>query len=80
VILLCGAGTRIGVSGLRGALTIPLALALPPEALSRDLIVAMSAGVVLFTLLFQGLTLPPHLRRLGLVAEPVRSTSDEYGR
>jgi CPA1 family monovalent cation:H+ antiporter len=54
-------------SGLRGALTITLALALPPEAPSRDLIVAMSFGVVLFTLLVQGLSLPMLLRRLGLV-------------
>jgi monovalent cation:H+ antiporter, CPA1 family len=54
-------------SGLRGALTITLALALPPEAPSRDLIVAMSFGVVLFTLLVQGLSLPLLLRRLGLV-------------
>jgi CPA1 family monovalent cation:H+ antiporter len=73
-------------SGLRGALTITLALALPPEAPSRDLIVAMSFGVVLFTLLVQGLSLPLLLRRLGLVqpgrlvAEPVRNTPDEYGR
>jgi monovalent cation:H+ antiporter, CPA1 family len=56
-------------SGLRGALTITLALALalPPEAPSRDLIVAMSFGVVLFALLVQGLSLPLLLRRLGLV-------------
>jgi CPA1 family monovalent cation:H+ antiporter len=70
-------------SGLRGALTITLALALPPEAPSRDLIVAMSFGVVLFTMLVQGLSLALLLRRLGLVqpgvsiaagnpAEPVR--------
>jgi NhaP-type Na+/H+ or K+/H+ antiporter len=52
-------------SGLRGALTITLALALPPEAPSRDLIVAMSFGVVLFTLLVQGLSLPLLLRHLG---------------
>ena len=49
-------------SGLRGALTITLALALPPDAPSRDLIVAMSFGVVLFTLLVQGLSLPLLLR------------------
>ena len=71
-------------SGLHGALTITLALALPPEAPSRDLIVAMSFGVVLFTLLVQGLSLPLLLRLLGLVqpggpvasgnpAEPVRN-------
>ena len=55
-------------SDLRGALTITLALALPPQAPNRELIVAMSFGVVLFTLLVQGLSLPLLLRRLGLVA------------
>ncbi len=54
-------------SGLRGALTVTLALALPPEAPERDLLVAMSFGVVLFTLLVQGMTLPLLLRKLGLV-------------
>jgi len=54
-------------SGLRGALTVTLALALPPEAPERDLLVAMSFGVVLFTLLVQGMSLPLLLRKLGLV-------------
>jgi CPA1 family monovalent cation:H+ antiporter len=53
-------------SGLRGALTITLALALPPEIPQRQLLVTMSFGVVLFTLLAQGLTLPWLMRRLGL--------------
>jgi CPA1 family monovalent cation:H+ antiporter len=53
-------------SGLRGALTITLALALPPEMPQRTLLVTMSFGVVLFTLLAQGLTLPFLLRRLGM--------------
>jgi len=54
-------------SGLRGALTVTLALALPPEAPERDLLVAMSFSVVLFTLLVQGMSLPLLLRKLGLV-------------
>ncbi|MDQ6673164.1 MAG: sodium:proton antiporter [Chloroflexota bacterium] len=53
--------------GLRGALTITLALALPPETPDRELLVAMSFGVVLFTLLVQGMSLPLLLRQLGLV-------------
>jgi monovalent cation:H+ antiporter, CPA1 family len=59
-------------SGLRGALTITLALALPSETPERDLLVAMSFGVVLITLLVQGMSLPLLLRHLGLV-HPHRS-------
>ncbi len=54
-------------SGLRGALTITLVLALPAETPNRDLLLAMSFAVVLFTLVVQALTLPLLLRRLGLV-------------
>ncbi len=53
-------------SGLRGALTITLVLALPPETPGRDLLLAMSFGVVLFSLVVQGLSLPLLLRSLGL--------------
>ena len=52
--------------GLRGALTITLALSLPATIAERDLLIAMAFGVVLFTLLVQGLTLPLVVRRLGL--------------
>lgn len=54
-------------SGLRGALTIALALALPAGVPHRQQVIAMSFGVVLFTLFVQGLTLPALLRQLGLV-------------
>lgn len=53
-------------AGLRGALTIALALALPATTPHRDQIIAMAFGVVLFTLIVQGLSLPVLLRRLGL--------------
>ncbi len=53
-------------SGLRGALTIALALGLPPETPQRDLLIVMAFGVVLFSLVVQGLTLPLRLRQLGL--------------
>jgi CPA1 family monovalent cation:H+ antiporter len=52
--------------GLRGALTITLALALPPDFPDRQLLVAMAFGVVLFTLLVQGVTLSLVVRRAGL--------------
>lgn len=52
-------------AGLRGALSLALALALPLSLPSRDLLIAATYGVVLFTLLVQGLTLRFLLRRLG---------------
>jgi monovalent cation:H+ antiporter, CPA1 family len=55
--------------GLRGALTITLALALPPQLAERQLLIAMAFGVVLFTLLVQGVTLSPVVRRAGLGSE-----------
>ena len=54
--------------GLRGALTITLALALPPEFPERQLMIAMAFGVVLFSLLVQGVTLSLLVRRTGLAA------------
>ncbi|HTD79919.1 MAG TPA: cation:proton antiporter, partial [Chloroflexota bacterium] len=52
--------------GLRGALTITLALALPAEFPERQLLIAMAFGVVLFTLLVQGITLSLVVQRTGL--------------
>ncbi|MDQ6673667.1 MAG: cation:proton antiporter [Chloroflexota bacterium] len=51
--------------GLRGALTITLALALPMQMPDRQLLIAMAFGVVLFSLLVQGVTLSPVIRRAG---------------
>jgi CPA1 family monovalent cation:H+ antiporter len=54
--------------GLRGAIALALALSLPATlGVDRDVIATMAFGVVLFTLLGQGLTLSPLLRRLRLV-------------
>ena len=52
--------------GLRGALSMALALALDKNVPQRDAIVTATFGVVLFSLLAQGMTLGPLLRRLGL--------------
>jgi len=54
--------------GLRGALSMVLALALGADLEHRALIVTMTTGVVLLTLLVQGLTMAPLLRRFGLAA------------
>lgn len=53
-------------AGLRGALTLALALGLPLATPSRELLIHMAFGVVLFTLIAQGLTLPLLIHGLGL--------------
>ena len=54
--------------GLRGALSMVLALSLPMSA-HRPLLVTMTFGVVLLSILVQGLTMAPLLRWLGIVQE-----------
>jgi CPA1 family monovalent cation:H+ antiporter len=52
--------------GLRGAISLALALSLPAEMPARAQLQAMTFGVVLFTLLAQGTTIQYLLERLGL--------------
>jgi CPA1 family monovalent cation:H+ antiporter len=53
--------------GLRGGLSMVLALALPQEFPHRSLLVTMTFGVVLLSIVLQGLSMSPLLRRLGVV-------------
>jgi CPA1 family monovalent cation:H+ antiporter len=53
--------------GLRGALALALALALPPELPQRDEIVVISFAVVAFSIFAQGLSMKPLLRAAGQV-------------
>lgn len=68
--------------GLRGSLALALALSIPLTVgvgvpfPNRDLILVMTFGVILFSLLVQGLTMEPLLRRLGLIDR--RDQQDEY--
>jgi CPA1 family monovalent cation:H+ antiporter len=68
--------------GLRGSIALALALSLPTTIgvgvafPDRDLILVMTFGVILFSLLVQGLTMEPLLRRLGLIDR--REQRDEY--
>lgn len=55
-------------SGLRGALSLALVLALPLEVPSRDALIISTYAVVLFTLLVQGFSLRFILRRLPSVS------------
>jgi monovalent cation:H+ antiporter, CPA1 family len=59
--------------GLRGAVSIALALSVPENIPGRDAIVATVFGTVLFTLLVPGLTIQPLLARLDLLGDqPMR--------
>lgn len=51
--------------GLRGALALALALSLPPEMAMRNDIVIATFGVVTFSIVVQGLTIPMLIRILG---------------
>jgi monovalent cation/hydrogen antiporter len=72
-----GAAARVVIawSGLRGAVSLATALALPLETDAgaqlpgRDLIVFVTFAVVLVTVVGQGLTLPALIRRLGVAAD-----------
>ncbi len=57
-------------SGLRGALSLALVLALPTSIPTRDVLLASTAAVVLFTLLAQGSSLRWVLNRLPTVMQP----------
>jgi CPA1 family monovalent cation:H+ antiporter len=59
---------------MRGAVSLAAALALPQSFPERDLLVFLTFCVIVATLVGQGLTLPPLIRRLGLV------TRDEQDR
>jgi CPA1 family monovalent cation:H+ antiporter len=54
--------------GLRGALSMVLALGLVADFPHRDLLITMTYGVVILSLLVQGLTMPWLLRWFGVVA------------
>ena len=62
----------LGWSGMRGAVSLAAALALPLEGAAgqpfpgRNLIVFVTFGVIFVTLVVQGLTLPTLIRRLGV--------------
>ena len=56
--------------GLRGALALALALGLPESLPGRDEILAVTFLVVAFSILVQGITFVPLLKKLGLLAPP----------
>lgn len=64
--------------GLRGSLSMVLVLGLPLTLPHRDLIITMTFGVVILSILVQGLTMGPLLKLLKLVG--VRPAEGDYDR
>jgi CPA1 family monovalent cation:H+ antiporter len=63
--------------GLRGAISLALALSLPASLGEQGtLIRSMAFGVVLFTLLVQGITMKPFINRMGLIEK--NEAQEEY--
>jgi CPA1 family monovalent cation:H+ antiporter len=55
--------------GLRGAVSMALVLSLPITLENRSLLTTLAFGYVLFSLLLQGLSMPPLLRLLGFMRQ-----------
>ena len=80
-----GAAPRVvvGWAGMRGAVSLAAALALPLETDAgtplpgRDLILFITFVLILFTVVVQGLTLPALVRRLGVGAEESHADEEE---
>ena len=66
--------------GLRGALPMVLVLSLAREFPHRDLLVTMTFGVVMISLLVHGMSISPLLRRLGIVEGRAHLQAYEFAR
>jgi CPA1 family monovalent cation:H+ antiporter len=55
--------------GLRGAVSMALVLSLPMSLENRSLLTTLAFGYVLFSLLLQGLSMPPLIRLLGFTRQ-----------
>jgi monovalent cation/hydrogen antiporter len=70
----------IGWSGMRGAVSLAAALALPLDFPMRNLILFLTFSVILATLVLQGLTLPALIRRLRLEDDDSEEREELKGR
>jgi len=76
----------IAWTGMRGVISLAAALALPFETASgapfpgRDLIIFLTFSVILATLVFQGLSLPPLIKALGLEDDRIGEREENKGR
>jgi monovalent cation/hydrogen antiporter len=76
----------VGWTGMRGVIALAAAISLP-ETLAdgspfphRNLIIFLTFSVILVTLVFQGLTLPPLIRALGLARTSTPSGEEQEAR
>jgi CPA1 family monovalent cation:H+ antiporter len=74
--VLSWAGTR-GVMPLAAALSIPLTAAGGAPLPHRALVLVLTTGVVVLTLVVQGFTLAPVVRRSGIALEPEHTAREE---
>jgi CPA1 family monovalent cation:H+ antiporter len=69
--------TIVGWAGMRGAVSLAAALALPADFPSRDEILFLTFAVIFATLVLQGLTLAPLIRMLGVVDDGTDEEREE---
>ena len=67
-------------AGMRGAVSLAAALALPLDFPQRALILFLTFCVIVATLIGQGLSLPFLIRRLGIVASSAPDTEEAHAR
>jgi NhaP-type Na+/H+ or K+/H+ antiporter len=66
-----------GWAGMRGAVSLAVALALPLDFEQRDLLIFLTFAVIFATLVLQGLTLPPLIRWLGVIDDGSQESHEE---
>lgn len=76
----------VGWTGMRGVIALAAAVSLPETIANgspfphRDLIIFLTFCVILVTLVFQGLTLPPLIRMLGIAETSVTKCEEQEAR
>jgi NhaP-type Na+/H+ or K+/H+ antiporter len=76
----------VGWTGMRGVISLAAAIALPQtlangdQFAQRNIIIFLTFSVILVTLVFQGLTLPPLIRALGLAGASTRHPEEVEAR
>jgi len=76
----------VGWTGMRGVVALAAAMSLPKELESgaafpeRNVMIFLTFCVIFVTLVLQGITLPPLIRRLGLARTSGRNLEEEEGR
>jgi CPA1 family monovalent cation:H+ antiporter len=69
-----------GWAGMRGAVSLAAALALPADFPQRDVVLLMTFAVIFATLVVQGLTLPTLIRRLDVHDDGTEDREELLGR